>query len=96
MKKEIITEELAKLLKRQGYLEDSLECYITLHKSTGKLKFLKAAKEIRNIIKPVNSSGENMDSGKSARVSELLEQLLDMVILEKKIHSFKKIHNNQE
>ena len=64
MKEKIITKELAKLYEKQGYLEDSLKCYISLYEQTNKQEFADAIENIKNKINPVeNKSVDERPTG---------------------------------
>ena len=108
MKEKIITKELARLYEKQGYLEDSLACYISLYEQDRKQEFAKAIEELKNRINP-NAEKENKadmswhkpfgskeQKEKSNRTIALFEQWINMIVLEKKVQNFKKIHLNHE
>ena len=59
MKEKIITQELAKLYEKQGYLEDSLACYLSLYEQTKEEEFAKAIEKIRNKLNPVKNKSTN-------------------------------------
>ena len=62
MKEKIITKELAKLYEKQGYLEDSLTCYLHLYDQTKEEEYAKAIEKIRNKLNPVENKSINKPS----------------------------------
>lgn len=122
MKNKIITKELAKLYEKQGYLEDSLECYSLLYDKTQKKEFAQAIDRIQNKIDPIEKSSikkksaahwEKFSDFKSDfqalsaldydsknqednKALTLFEQWVNMIVLEKRIHNFKKIQARQK
>ncbi len=114
MTEKIITKELAKLYEKQGYLEDSLACYIELYDKTQNYEFADAIKNIKKRINPDDQtiydeenereSDEDMQKPigferkqeKGNRAFELFEEWLNMIILEKKVESFKKVQQKHE
>lgn len=108
MIEKIITKELAKLYEKQGYLEDSLACYIDLYDKTKDQEFADAIEKIKNKISPSDDKEKGSDTklqqpsdleeneDKSKKTLALFEEWLNMIVLEKKIKSFKKIQLKHE
>jgi len=97
MKDRLITKELAKLYEKQGYLEDSLTCYISLYEETKEQEFADAIEKIQNKISPQEKKENKTDlKGKGNKALLLFEEWLNMLILEKKIQSFKKVQKKFE
>jgi hypothetical protein len=65
LKEKIITQELAKLYEKQGYLEDSLSCYSELYEQTGNQKFADAIAKLEGQI---NTDKKSKPSDKYAAV----------------------------
>ncbi|MCK5098204.1 MAG: hypothetical protein KAR45_08865 [Desulfobacteraceae bacterium] len=65
MKEKIITKELAKLYEKQGYLEDSLTCYLSLYEQTKEEEFAKAIEKIKNKLNPVKNESLEESPNKS-------------------------------
>ncbi len=107
MKEKIITKELAKLYEKQGYLEDSLECYLKLYEQTKEQEFADAIEKIKNKINPrevkENKADltwqkpvEDFEKKKSNKAVTLFEEWLNMLVLENKIQNFKKVQLKHE
>ena len=75
MKEKIITKELAKLYEKQGYLEDSLTCYLSLYEQTKEEEFAKAIEKIRNKLNPVKNESINKSPNESP--SEPLDEKVE-------------------
>ncbi len=97
MNNKIITEELAKLYEKQGYLEDALQSYSSLYKKTGKKEFAKAIENLKNKITPTEKKSVTAPvKNYKGEALKLFEKWLNMVILEKEVQDFKKIQAKQE
>lgn len=108
MKEKIITKELAKLYEKQGYLEDSLTCYLSLYEQTKEQEFADAIEKIKNKINPNETQDNKTDvtwqkpsddfkeKEKTNRALTLFEEWLNMIVLENKIQNFKKVQAKNE
>ena len=112
MKEKLITKELAALYEKQGYFEDALSCYLYLDEQNKKHEFTAVVKDIQNKInsrknqenqeKKTNrhwkkpSDLDSKEEDRSIKVLSLFEEWLNMIVLEKKMHNFKRIQANYE
>lgn len=91
MSLEFNTRELAKLYERQGYLQEALGIYQALENQDQDPEINASILRIKSALDPQAPLESPLNSLPEKKIQGLLEQWLMLMVLQKRLGSFKKI-----